>query len=92
MGDGKKNQNKTKRTKLDQHDKVGSQLKPPFAKLENIQFSSWKDLRMPEMLWAVLAIGNWERDTALAFFRHVATFVQNNNQCSDITHTAISEL
>jgi hypothetical protein len=88
----KKRKKKPDRTGLDQHKKVGSQLKPPFSKIENMSFSSWKDERMPEMLWAVLAIGNWERRDSLDFFRYVASFVKKYPNCHNVTLSGIGRL
>ena len=79
-------------TDLAGHTRHKKELRPPFATIPNIQFSSWKDRRMPEMLWAVLAIGNLTRDEALSFFRHVAKFVEQNPECHDITLSGISKL
>jgi len=53
--------------------------------------SSWIDERLPEMLWAVLVIGNIERETALNFFRHIADYVSKNQDCYDVTLTGISK-
>ncbi len=82
----------SKETDLGGHNRDGKYLHPPFKKLENMVFSSWKDHRMPDMLWAVLAIGNWERSRALSFFRYIASFIENNPEYSDITLTGIGKL
>jgi hypothetical protein len=79
-------------TDLSGHDRDGKHLNPPFKKLGNIAFSSWKDHRMPEMLWAVLVIGNWERPRALSFFRYIASFVEANPEYSDVTMTGLGKL
>ena len=54
--------------------------------------SSWFDERLPEMLWAVLIIGNIERDEALTYFRYIAKYVEGNQDCSSVTLTDISHL
>lgn len=85
----KKNRDKIE-TKLSNHKQYKKQLKPPLLQIEMTP-SSWIDERLPEMLWAVLIVGNTEREKALDFFRYVAKFVKNNPDCYDITLTGISE-
>jgi hypothetical protein len=53
---------------------------------------SWLNERLPEMLWAVVIIGNTEREIALKFFRYVAKYVESNQECSNVTLTGISKL
>jgi len=77
-------------TDISKHKKEGSTLKPPFRQITGMKPSSWKDDRLPEMLWAVLLIGNLKREEALNIFRKVATFVKERPKLSDITHTGIS--
>lgn len=78
---------------LKQHKQNKKELNPPFLVHDfNMKTSSWFDERLPEMLWAILIIGNMERENALAFFRYVAKYVEKNNECSNITITGISEL
>ncbi|MDD2537670.1 MAG: hypothetical protein PHU61_04260 [Candidatus Absconditabacteria bacterium] len=62
---------------LKQHKQKKKELNPPFlAHGFNMKTSSWFDERLPEMLWAVLIIGNMERENALVFFRYVAKYVE----------------
>lgn len=79
-------------TKLSGHFQDGKRFLPPFSRIENMRFSSWKDHRMPEMLWAVLAIGNWKREKALEFFRYVGGYIEKNHECFDITLSGIASL
>lgn len=81
----------TRDSKLSEHKRVKKQLKPPLAQLE-LKPASWIDDRLPEMLWAVLVVGNLERDKALEFFRSIAKFVKNNKECADITLSGIEKL
>lgn len=78
-------------TSLNDHNQHKKELIPPLAKL-NVKNSSWLDERLPEMLWAVLIIGNMKRNEALDFFRYVAKFVEKNTDCSNITISGISKL
>jgi Family of unknown function (DUF5677) len=57
---------------IDQHKRVGSKLVPPLAQLPKMKTSSWMDLHMPEMLWAVLLAGVLERRDYLNVLRKVA--------------------
>ncbi len=81
----------TRDSKLSEHKRFKKQLKPPLAQLD-MKPASWIDDRLPEMLWAVLVVGNLERDKALKFFRSIAKFVQNNKECADITLSGIETL
>lgn len=78
-------------SKLPHHKQHKKQLRPPMLQLEGMKPSSWIDDRMPEMLWAVLVVGNVERDEALNFFRHIAKFVQENPDCYDVTMSGIDK-
>lgn len=84
---------KKNETPLKDHKQHKKELNPPFlANGLNMTTSSWFDERLPEMLWAVLIIGNFEREEALNFFRYIAKFVEKNQECSDITLTGIAQL
>jgi len=76
-------------TDISKHKLDGKTLLPPFRQLP-MSPSSWKDDRMPEMLWAVLLIGNIKREEALDTFRKVADLVSRNSELSDITHSGIA--
>ncbi|MFA4992650.1 MAG: DUF5677 domain-containing protein [Candidatus Omnitrophota bacterium] len=78
-------------TKLSGHKRIKKELKPPFMQILNLKPSSWIDERLPEMLWAVLVIGNMERLKALEFFRYIACYVDKNKDCYDITLTGVSK-
>lgn len=88
-----KDKNKKNETPLSGHKQYKKELNPPFlANGLNMTTSSWFDERLPEMLWAVLVIGNLEREDALKFFRYIAKFVEKNQECSDVTLTGIAQL
>lgn len=78
-------------TDLSGHKRYKKTLQPPLSQL-NLTPSSWINDRLPDMLWAVLAIGFWSREKALAFFRYVAKFVENNPECYLITFAGIGGL
>lgn len=81
---------------LADHHQQGKKLLPPFSRLPgNVKFASWRDQRLPEMLWAVLLISLLNREHALAIFRNVATggeALQGVEGIFDITHTGLASL
>jgi hypothetical protein len=79
-------------TNLSGHSQDGKRLHPPFAKLKGMQLTSWKDLAMPEILWAVVVRGNIKREAALDFFRYVTGFVERNPEYADLRLTEIAKL
>lgn len=85
--DTKENENRS--TDISKHKREGKTLLPPFRQLQ-MNSSSWKDDRMPEMLWAVLLIGNIKREEALDIFRKVADLVSKHPELSDVTHSGIA--
>lgn len=75
---------------LADHKRYKKKLEPPFAKA-NFTPTSWINDRLPDMLWAILAIDYWPRDKALSLFRHVGRFVHDNQDCHDVTITGIGK-
>lgn len=90
MVDNKQEKRKME-TKLSGHKREKKVLIPPFLKIDKLAYSSWINDRLPEMLWAVLIIGDTERDNALNMFRHIAHYVKSNHDCYDVTMTGISQ-
>ena len=65
-------------TPLKEHVHAGKQLLPPFAKLEReipIQRTDWAGERLPEMLWAALAIAGLGRDESIERFRRLGSYI-----------------
>lgn len=56
-------------SKISDHVREGKELIPSLMTFGNLEFSSWMNDRMPEMLWAVLVISNLGREDGLRFFR-----------------------
>lgn len=77
---------------LAQHKKIKKELIPPLLTVGNLKPASWLNERMPEMLWAVLIIGNIDRQRALDFFRYVAQYVKLHPHCWDVTLSGIGKL
>src|SRR3989338_4310189 len=75
---------------ISKHKRDGKTLSPPFRQIP-MSPSSWKDDRMPEMLWAVLLIGNLKREEALDVFRMVAGLVNKKPELLDVTHSGIAK-
>jgi Family of unknown function (DUF5677) len=86
-----KKKRKKNETSLPDHRRHKKELRPPLADI-GATHQSWMNDRMPDMLWAVLAIGAWDRDRALQFFRHIITFVAEHPEAHDITLTGIGSL
>jgi len=89
----KKNNNKNMiGSRLNNHKQHKKQLTPPMLQIKGMTSMSWYYERLPDLLWAVLIIGNTERNIALDYFRYIAKYVENNPECSDITISGISIL
>mgnify|MGYP001602887187 CR=1 FL=1 len=82
----------TGETKLSDHKRHKKELIPPMLQIPNRKPSSWIHNRLPEMLWAVLVIGNMEREKSLNFFRYIGKYVSKNKDCFDVTISGISKL
>lgn len=91
MDNIEKNKNSTLETDLSGHKHSKKVLVPPLNTLA-LSSSSWLNHRMPEMMWAVVVIGNLPRETYLDFFRQVGNYVSEHNEFWDITISAISSL
>ena len=83
-------------TDLSHHKKKGKILQAPLNEFP-MKHSSWVNDGLPDMLWAVLLIGNLEREKVLEIFRKVAAFVKDNTDLkkgidlSDITHSGMKK-
>ncbi|MFA5162770.1 MAG: DUF5677 domain-containing protein [Elusimicrobiales bacterium] len=79
-------------TPLSKHERNKKVLTPPLLKIPKLKINSWRNDRLPEMLWAVLVIGNIQRTDALEFFRYIAKFVDKHPDCFDVSITGIAQL
>ena len=73
---------------------MGSQLSSPMLELP-LEFASWMNDRLPEMLWATLIISSVDREFGLAHFRRIISFVgehQQKEQLHDLSLTGIADL
>ena len=64
-------------SKIAEHTRLGSKLSPPLVQIPKTSMSSWADDHMPEMLWAVMLTGVFERKAYLGCLRMVA------NRCKE---------
>lgn len=90
----KKRKSKLNYSTIEQHSQAGKRLIPPLLQVPNLQLNSWRDERLPDLLWAVLLIGNFERTQALAVFRQAAEYIANLSNpylLADVTHTGIAQ-
>jgi hypothetical protein len=80
---------------IEQHDRQGKMLIPPLANLPNVQPMSWRDDRLPEMLWAALLVAHLPRFEALNVFRELAEYAhqyRDTDSPDDVTHAGLEKL
>ncbi|TSA87782.1 hypothetical protein FNU79_00540 [Deinococcus detaillensis] len=65
---------------MSSHKRLGKDLVPQLMNNMNVRFSSWMNVRMPEMLWATLLVSTLPREDALKFFR---IFAENFSALSE---------
>ena len=79
-------------TPLAAHERQGNILHAPWTTYLKTEPASWARERLPEMLWAVLAISGPSHQLALALFRRTAqmsALVKDHEPKADITLTAL---
>jgi hypothetical protein len=64
-------------SKIAEHNRLGSKLRPPLVQVPKTSMSSWADDHMAEMLWAVLLTAVFDRKACLGCLRMVA------NRCKE---------
>ncbi|MEN2787154.1 DUF5677 domain-containing protein [Sphingomonas qilianensis] len=91
----KKRSSKHSGASLDQHHREGKTLIPPYARLPGkIELSSWRDDRLPEMVWATLICAQNKRDSYLSIFRELADSAHDNQdiKCDGMGHSRFATL
>jgi len=78
-------------TDLDKYKREGKSLTPPLAQLKTTPVS-WINDRLPEILWAVLAISQMEREKALDFFRYSLLPVKGDKEFWDVGLSGLNKL
>lgn len=56
---------------IEAHPRKGKQLQSPYRQLPNVQFTSWRDDFLPNILWAGMVAVSVPRDDYLALFRMI---------------------
>ena len=98
MAKSKKRQNKSQPknySTIPEHKREGKKLIPPLVHNFGLTKASWKDDRLPEMLWAVILVTHLPRENALNVFRRVAKYIEDlpdDDKFDDVTHTGLSKL
>ena len=87
-----KKKGNSRESAISSHKRHKKELIPPFLQIPNLELTAWVHDRLPEMLWALLVVGNLERDKALEFFRYIGQYVFENQECFDVTLTGIGKL
>ncbi|WP_375310955.1 DUF5677 domain-containing protein [Bradyrhizobium sp. A5] len=84
----------TRTTPLSSLKRKGKVLASPASGL-NMQFSSWINDAIPEVLWSLLAITGLPREDALGSFRRILAKVRENKDALDtrrLEHSRLAEL
>ena len=86
-------QNKSSsRTPVNKHRRTGKTLIPPAisAMGEKLQFTSWMNDRLPEMLWAALIFASTERRQAFREFGRIFDFVAHHERKTELKFLTLS--
>lgn len=85
----------TRRTNLAEHQRQGKRLIPPLASIPNLANSSWRDSRLPEMLWAATLVTHLPQTKALGIFRSIAEYIHTHKEDKpphSVTLSALAKL
>ena len=74
---------------LASHKVENKTAKPPMMQLDGMSPRSWKDDRLPDLLWAVVLRCNLGRDECLSLFREVSEMAESKVELFDITHSGM---
>jgi len=79
---------------IEKHHRKGKVLVPPMLEIPNVQFNSWINDRLPEMIWAALLLtnDNMSRNQALDVFRQVGRFISVNSENEILPEITITGL
>ena len=93
----KSKRRKTKKTSfrssVESHRRTGKTLVPPAisAMGEKLQFTSWMNDRLPEMLWAALIFASTDRSQAFREFERILTFIAEHDRKAKLKSLTISD-
>ena len=92
----KKHRPKIKSTALDRRQRKGKKLLSPFSKVQNhVNWQSWANDRLPNILWACVLAGSLDRDRYLALFREIAIsarYTLEDEDHASLCHNFLSTL
>lgn len=79
---------------LEAHPRKGKTLSSPYSNLPSVNFSSWKDDFLPNMLWATVVTSALPRDDYLKTFRAVVGQLQKTSNQENVllTHNWLAAL
>lgn len=81
-------------TRLQEHHRRGTVLTPPLANLPQMKPASWRDERLPELLWVALLVTHLPRKQYITLFRQFAeailTYEPAASRPFDISFTGLS--
>lgn len=81
-------------TRLQEHHRNGTVLTPPLANITKMEPASWRDERLPELLWVVLLVTHLPREKYITLFRQFAeailTYEPATSRPFDISFTGLS--
>lgn len=81
MAKGKKRKRAGEGTRLEDHHREGKRLIPPYARLPaSVSLSSWRDERLPELVWVALICSSFEREQYLEIFRTLASSAKSHGE------------
>ena len=80
------------RSPIESHRRVGKTLVPPTMHVmgEKLQFASWMNDRLPEMLWAALIFASTERSQAFREFGRILNFIAEHDRKGELKSLTIS--
>lgn len=83
-------------TPLEKHRRQGSTLRPPLADIPGMRLASWRDERLPELIWVALLVTHLRRETCIDLFRQFADSIlalePADNRPWDITFRGLSDI
>ena len=81
------------RSPIESHIRAGKTLVPPTMHVmgDKLQFTSWMNYRLPEMLWAALMFASTERSQAFREFGRILNFVAKHDRKAELKSLTISD-
>lgn len=92
----KKYRRKIRSTALDSRQRKGKKLLSPFARIQSlVNWQSWANDRLPNILWACVLAGSLDRDRYLTLFREIAISARSaleDEEHASLCHNFLSTL